>query len=226
MSENRYFKVEYDDEWYLFDSNTISEELVTEQAEYGYGVFANSLSPSEIEDLLNEMNDDIQYLNAFLVEQGLATEYLKWNGDCNTGDYLMGKNICNDCKHFTGYDGVNELWTGCTYGDFRGSKKVCENYNKKTTKTDLQNRIKELEKENERLKELIKKYVFGKYVGGSLADLKFKAIAYDDIVNLEISNESEPKVIVICKQGKKANVKSFCQMFIPFGISYEIKEVS
>lgn len=66
---------------------------------------------------------------------------------------MSGENLCNDCKHFTGYDGVNELWTGCTYGDFKGSKKVCKNYNKKTTKTDLQNRIKELEEEKVELME-------------------------------------------------------------------------
>lgn len=67
---------------------------------------------------------------------------------------MMSENgLCNDCKHFTGYDGVNELWTGCTYGDFKGSKKVCKNYNKKTTKTDLQNRIKELEEEKVELME-------------------------------------------------------------------------
>lgn len=59
MSEKRYFKVEYFEEWYLFDSNTISEELVTEQAEYGYGVFANSLSPSEICERLNEQQSII-----------------------------------------------------------------------------------------------------------------------------------------------------------------------
>ena len=59
MSEKRFFKVEYDEEWYLFDSNTISEELVTEQAEYGYGVFANSLSPSEICERLNEQQATI-----------------------------------------------------------------------------------------------------------------------------------------------------------------------
>lgn len=67
--------------------------------------------------------------------------------------------LCNDCKHFTGYDGVNELWTGCTYGDFKGNKKVCKNYNKKTTKTDLQNRIKELEKEKDDLRTTITKQV-------------------------------------------------------------------
>lgn len=59
MSEKRYFKIEYDEEWYLFDSTTISEQLVKEQAEYGYGVFANSLSPSEICELLNEQQSII-----------------------------------------------------------------------------------------------------------------------------------------------------------------------
>ena len=58
MSEKRYFKIEYDEEWYLFDSATISEQLVKEQAEYGYGVFANSLSPSEVVDLLNELSEE------------------------------------------------------------------------------------------------------------------------------------------------------------------------
>ena len=62
MSEKRYFKVEYDEEGYLFDSTTISEQLVKEQAEYGYGVFANSLSPSEICELLNKLNDDNEQL--------------------------------------------------------------------------------------------------------------------------------------------------------------------
>ena len=82
-----------------------------------------------------------------------------------------------------------------------------------------------LREENDKLKGLIKENVFGRYREGSLADLEFKAIAYDDIVELEMSDELEPKVIVICKQGKKENVKSFCQMFIPLGVHYEIKEV-
>ena len=72
---------------------------------------------------------------------------------------------------------------------------------------------------------MMREMLLGRYREGSLADLEFKATAYDDIVKLEMSYESEPKVIVICKQGKKENVKSFCQMFIPFGVYYEIKEV-
>lgn len=98
-------------------------------------------------------------------------------------------------------------------------EEVCKKLNELATKCNL------LENENDKLRGLIKENVFGRYKEGSLADLKFKAIAYDDIVKLEMSNDSEPKVIVICRQGKKENVKSFCQMFIPFGVYYEIKEV-
>ena len=85
--------------------------------------------------------------------------------------------------------------------------------------------MKGLQKENEQLRQMIKENVFQRYREVNLADLKFKAIAYDDIVKVEMSYESEPRVIVICKQGKKENVKSFCQMFIPFGVYSEIKEL-
>jgi len=93
MSEERYFKVEYDEEWYLFDSNTISEELVVEQAEYGYGVFANSLSPLEICERLNEQQVTInnqkqkveilqQEINDTQAILEMLTEKLKgWNDE-------------------------------------------------------------------------------------------------------------------------------------------------
>lgn len=78
MSGKQYFKVEYDEEWYLFDSDTISEELVTEQAEYGYGVFANSLSPSEICERLNKQQAMIKELEKEndILEQKLQTRYI------------------------------------------------------------------------------------------------------------------------------------------------------
>lgn len=69
MTNKRYFKVEYDEEWYLFDSTTISEQLVKEQAEYGYGVFANSLSPSEIVELLNTLHQENHYLSTIRENQ-------------------------------------------------------------------------------------------------------------------------------------------------------------
>lgn len=92
-------------------------------------------------------------------------------------------------------------------------KPVCELLNK-------------LNDENEQLRQMIKENVFGRYAEGSFADLKFKAAAYDDIIKLKISNKLvEPKLIVICKRGKKENVQSFCRMFIPFEMYYEIKEL-
>ena len=75
MSEKRYFKIEYGEEWYLFDSTTISEQLVEEQAEYGYGVFANYLSPSEVVDLLNEQQEQLDlYKEAILTMLGLLAD--------------------------------------------------------------------------------------------------------------------------------------------------------
>ena len=77
MSEKRYFKIEYDEEWYLFDSTTISEQLVEEQAEYGFGVFANSLSPSEVVDLLNEQQDIIKSKDSLLSILAKENEQLR-----------------------------------------------------------------------------------------------------------------------------------------------------
>ena len=86
--------------------------------------------------------------------------------------------------------------------------------------------IFDLKEENKQLRQMIKENVFGRYAEGSFADLKFKATAYDDIIKLKISNKLvEPKLIVICKRGKKENVQSFCRMFIPHGMYYEIKEL-
>lgn len=87
MSEKQYFKVEYDEEWYLFDSTRISEQLVKEQAEYGYGVFANSLSPSEICDLLNELSDK----NRQLKEEN---EFLKMENDKVDTETLLKLLVC------------------------------------------------------------------------------------------------------------------------------------
>lgn len=91
---------------------------------------------------------------------------------------------------------------------------------------ELYDENEQLKEENEQLRQMIKENVFGRYAEGSFADLKFKATAYDDIIKLKISNKLvEPKLTVICKRGKKENVQSFCRMFIPHGMYYEIKEL-
>lgn len=106
--------------------------------------------------------------------------------------------------------------------DWKQASANCDLYKQEIS--FLKDELKGFEEENEQLRQMIKENVFQRYREGSLADLKFKAIAYDDIINVKLSDELEPKVIVYCKQGKKENVMSFCQMFIPFGIAYEIKE--
>ena len=53
---------------------------------------------------------------------------------------------CSKCRYFYGYDGVGELWTGCSiHGDFKGQKRYCNHFEKKVTKSDLLNKIQSLE---------------------------------------------------------------------------------
>lgn len=60
MTEKRYYQKKYEESYYIFDSNTISEDDFEERVEYeGYDVFADSLTGSEIIDLLNE-NEELK----------------------------------------------------------------------------------------------------------------------------------------------------------------------
>lgn len=73
MTENRrYFSIDYDEEYYIFDSNKISKEKVLEKAEYSY-VFGDSLMENEVLDLLNEN----EQLKQQISEQAIQLDYLK-----------------------------------------------------------------------------------------------------------------------------------------------------
>ena len=73
MTEKRYYQKNYGEEYYIFDSNTISEDEFEERVEYeGYNVFADSLTGSEIIDLLNE-NEQLKQSNEYL--QGQLDDY-------------------------------------------------------------------------------------------------------------------------------------------------------
>ena len=56
MTSDRYFHVIYDEEYYIFDSEVITEEEVVEKAEYSYKVFGEALTPEETLELLNKCN--------------------------------------------------------------------------------------------------------------------------------------------------------------------------
>lgn len=62
MADNkRYFKKEYDEEYYILDSEVISEEEFEEKLNYqGYKAFEDSLTSDEIVGLLNE-NEQLKY---------------------------------------------------------------------------------------------------------------------------------------------------------------------
>jgi len=55
MIEKRYYEKNYEESYYIFDSKNLPESEFEERVEYeGYDVFADSLTGSEIIDLLNE----------------------------------------------------------------------------------------------------------------------------------------------------------------------------
>ena len=58
MTEKRYFKRMWEDEYYIFDSYTISEKEFDEKVEYeDYQAFADSMTGEEVVDKLNKLNN-------------------------------------------------------------------------------------------------------------------------------------------------------------------------
>ena len=69
MTEKRYFEKRWEEEYYIFDSNTISESDFEKKLEYqGYRAFEDSMTGEEIVDLLNE-NEELKQRNNRQYEQ-------------------------------------------------------------------------------------------------------------------------------------------------------------
>lgn len=63
MTEKRYYEKTYEESYYIFDSKTLTEKEFEEKIEYdGYDLFADSLTPEEVLDLLNE-NEELKLDN-------------------------------------------------------------------------------------------------------------------------------------------------------------------
>ena len=59
MTEKRYYEKRYGDEFYIFDSNTISESDFEEKLEYqDYKAFEDSMMGDEVVNRLNELNNE------------------------------------------------------------------------------------------------------------------------------------------------------------------------
>ena len=69
MTDKRYFEKRWEEEYYIFDSNTISESDFEEKVEYQeYRAFEDSMTGEEIVDLLNE-NEELKQHNAELINK-------------------------------------------------------------------------------------------------------------------------------------------------------------
>ena len=68
MTEKRYFKKEWEEEYYIFDSTKISEERIDEWIEYDYNVFAGAMQGDEIVDKLNKQEERIKELEKENIE--------------------------------------------------------------------------------------------------------------------------------------------------------------
>lgn len=88
MTEKRYYSVDYDEQYYIFDSDVIRKGRVEEEAEYSYDVFANSMSSTEIIDKLNELTNESEQLKnkcenykQALLDLGINVNILDGTGD-------------------------------------------------------------------------------------------------------------------------------------------------
>ena len=84
--------------------------------------------------------------------------------------------------------------------------------------------LNQLHQENQELREMIKAKALKQYRDGSLEDLQFNAIAYDDIIKIEMDYESEPTLKIYCKPNTRQNIQSFILLFVPLGVYFEIIE--
>ena len=118
MTEKRYFKKMWEEEYYIFDSNTISESDFEEKLEYqDYKAFEDSMMGDEVVNRLNELAEENQRLKAQLTAD--------IDGVCS---------LCN--HHYLVKDKVMQgFYTGkCEKGHEKASKeavKYCEDFDLK-----------------------------------------------------------------------------------------------
>ena len=63
MAEKRYYQRDFEELYYIIDSNVISEKEFDEKEMYdGYTAFEDSMTGEEIVDLLNTLNDENEQL--------------------------------------------------------------------------------------------------------------------------------------------------------------------
>ena len=104
MAENkRYFKREWEEEYYIFDSTEISEKRIDEWIEYDYNVFANAMTGDTVVNKLNEQEERIKELEKENRELHLLIKEYEFAKKEGYGDVMTEK-----YKVIDGFDYKNE----------------------------------------------------------------------------------------------------------------------
>lgn len=110
MSDKRYFKRMWEEEYYIFDSNTISESDFEEKLEYQlYKAFEDSMMGDEVVNRLNEQHETIERLKVNineLLSVNVEKELLEENEQLKTviNRYEKYSNKKNDELNFRQLD--------------------------------------------------------------------------------------------------------------------------
>ena len=100
--QERYYKKEYEEEYYIFDSNTLTEKEFEKKVEYeGYDLFADSLTPHEVLDLLNENEELKERVKQLQIDNTVLNKrywaLISENEDLNTSkEYWREKCLSKD----------------------------------------------------------------------------------------------------------------------------------
>ena len=94
MTEKRYYKRMWEEEYYIFDSQNISEKDFDEKLEYeDYNAFVNSMMGDEVIDRLNELDSENKSL-----KQQLKSEHQMLDNAILLERTRMGQNSLKQYK--------------------------------------------------------------------------------------------------------------------------------
>lgn len=99
MTEKRYFEKRWEEEYYIFDSNTISESDFEEKLEYqDYRAFEDSMMGDEVVNRLNELSDENEQLKSTIAQ---LIEQNRKNTELLLSDIrILEKALwCEDCEN-------------------------------------------------------------------------------------------------------------------------------
>ena len=87
MTEKRYFEKRWGEEYYIFDSNAISESDFEKKLEYqDYKAFEDSMMGDEVVNRLNELSDENEELKQHNTELINKIDFLERIIDGDVGD--------------------------------------------------------------------------------------------------------------------------------------------